>query len=51
MKDVAVDKFRQAWSNNGGWWIKETTKSKLGGYTNVLAYCVVLYITKEKCLN
>lgn len=38
IKDEAVDKFRQAWSKNGLGWITDTTKSKLEGYTNVLAY-------------
>ena len=38
IRDEAVDRFRQAWSKNGLGWITETTKSKLKGYTNVLAY-------------
>ena len=38
IKNEAVDRFRQAWSKNGLGWITETTKSKLKGYTNVLAY-------------
>ena len=38
IKNEAVEKFRQAWSKKGLGWITETTKSKLNGYTNVLAY-------------
>ena len=38
IKNEAVEKFRQAWSRKGLGWITETTKSKLDGYTNVLAY-------------
>lgn len=38
IKNEAVEKFRQAWSKNGLGWITDTTKSKLEGYTNVLAY-------------
>lgn len=38
IKNEAVEKFRQAWSKKGLGWITETTKSKLDGYTNVLAY-------------
>ena len=38
IKNVAVDKFCEAWHKNGLGWITETTKSKLEGYTNVLAY-------------
>lgn len=38
IKNEAVNKFREAWQKNGLGWITETTKSKLDGYTNVLAY-------------
>lgn len=38
IKNEAVEKFRNAWSKNGLGWITETTKSKLEGFTNVLAY-------------
>ncbi len=38
IKNEAVEKFRQAWSKNGLGWITETTKSKLEGFTNILAY-------------
>lgn len=38
VKNSAVEKFINAWSKNGLGWICETTKSKLEGYTNVLAY-------------
>lgn len=48
IKDEAVDKFRQAWSKNGLGWITETTKSKLDGFTNVIAYYgSSTYDTKE----
>ncbi len=48
IKNEAVDKFRQAWNNKGLGWITETTKSKLEGYTNVLAYYgSSIYDTKE----
>lgn len=38
IKNMAVNKFCEAWHKNGLGWITETTKSKLDGYTNVLAY-------------
>ena len=38
IKDEAVEKFCQAWSKNGLGWITDTVKSKLDGYTNVIAY-------------
>ena len=38
IRNEAVEKFRNAWSKNGLGWITETTKSKLEGFTNVLAY-------------
>lgn len=38
VKNEAVEKFRQAWSKNGLGWVTETTKSKLEGFTNVIAY-------------
>lgn len=38
VKDEAVERFRQAWSKNGLGWITETTKSKLEGFTNIIAY-------------
>lgn len=38
IKNEAVNKFCEAWQKNGLGWITETTKSKLDGYTNVLAY-------------
>ena len=38
IKNEAVDKFQQAWRKNGLGWITETTKSKLEGYTNIIAY-------------
>lgn len=48
IKNEAVEKFRQAWSKKGLGWITETTKSKLEGYTNVLAYYgSSIYDTKE----
>ena len=48
IKDEAVEKFRQAWSKNGLGWVTETTKSKLDGFTNVIAYYgSSTYNTKE----
>lgn len=38
IKNEAVDKFQMAWSKNGLGWITDTTKSKLEGYTNIIAY-------------
>lgn len=38
IKNEAVEKFRQAWSKNGLGWITDITKSKLDGYTNIIAY-------------
>ncbi len=38
IKNVAVDRFIQSWESNGLGWVCDTTKSKLDGYTNVLAY-------------
>ena len=48
IRNEAVEKFRNAWSKNGLGWITETTKSKLEGFTNVLAYYgSSVYNTKE----
>lgn len=38
VKSEAVDRFIEAWTKNGLGWVCETTKSKLEGYTNILAY-------------
>lgn len=38
IKNEAVDKFCNAWHKNGIGWLTETTKSKLEGFTNVIAY-------------
>ena len=38
VKNEAVERFRQAWSKNGLGWITEIMKSKLDGFTNVVAY-------------
>lgn len=38
IKDAAVDKFCEAWHSNGLGWLTATMKSKLEGYTNVIAY-------------
>lgn len=38
VKNEAVYRFIEAWSKNGLGWVCETTKSKLEGYTNILAY-------------
>ena len=43
-----MGKFKQAWSKNGLGWITDTTRSKLEGYTNVIAYYgSSIYDTKE----
>ena len=48
IRGKAVKKFRQAWSKNGLGWITETTKSKIKGYTNVIAYYgSSIYDTRE----
>lgn len=48
VKNEAVERFIQAWKHNGLGWICETTKSKLDGFTNVLAYYgSSTYNTKE----
>lgn len=48
IKNEVVERFRQAWSKKGLGWITEITKSKLEGYTNVLAYYgSSIYDTKE----
>lgn len=38
IKEEAVVRFIESWKRNGLGWICETTKSKLDGYINVLAY-------------
>lgn len=38
VKNEAVERFIEAWKHNGIGWICETTKSKLEGFTNVIAY-------------
>lgn len=38
IKNEAVERFCDAWHKNGLGWITETTKSKLDGFTNVIAY-------------
>ena len=38
VKNEAVDKFCEAWKRSGIGWVTETTKSKLDGYTNIIAY-------------
>lgn len=48
VKNEAIERFRQAWSKNGLGWITETMKSKLEGFTNVVAYYgSSTYNTKE----
>jgi len=44
VKNEAVDRFINAWRRNGLGWVCETTKSKLEGYTNILAYYRFKYI-------
>lgn len=38
IKNEAINTFINAWQEHGIGWICETTKSKLDGYTNVIAY-------------
>lgn len=48
VKDEAVERFVEAWKHNGLGWVCETTKSKLEGFTNVIAYYgSSTYNTKE----
>lgn len=48
VKNEAVERFTEAWKHNGLGWICETTKSKLEGFTNILAYYgSSTYNTKE----
>ena len=48
VKNEAVERFIEAWKHNGLGWICETTKSKLDGFTNIIAYYgSSTYNTKE----
>ena len=49
IKDEAVERFKTSWSKNGiGWICEEISKSKLDGYTNLIAYYgSSVYNTKE----
>lgn len=38
VKNEAVERFTEVWKNNGLGWVTDTTKSKLEGFTNVIAY-------------
>lgn len=38
VRNEAVDRFCEVWHKNGLGWITETTKSKVEGFTNVIAY-------------
>ena len=38
VRNIAVEKFCEAWSKKGVGWVTQTVESKLEGYTNVLAY-------------
>ena len=38
VKNEATNRFIEAWGKNGLGWVCEKTKSKLEGYTNILAY-------------
>lgn len=48
VKNEAVKRFIESWQDNGLGWICDTTKSKLEGYTNVLAYYGTSTYTKEE---
>lgn len=48
VKNEAVERFIEAWKHNGLGWVCETTKSKLEGFTNIIAYYgSSTYNTKE----
>ena len=48
VKNEAVERFIEAWKHNGLGWVCETTKSKLDGFTNIIAYYgSSTYNTKE----
>lgn len=48
IKNEAVLKFIESWQHNGLGWVCDTTKSKLEGYTNVLAYYGTSTYTKDE---
>lgn len=48
IKNEAVNKFIESWQHNGLGWVCEQTKSKLDGYTNVLAYYGTSTYSKEE---
>ena len=48
IKNEAVDRFVEIWKINGYGWVCETTKSKLNGFTNVLAYYGTSQYSKEE---
>ena len=48
IRNDAVDRFIESWGHNGLGWVCDTTKSKLEGYTNVLAYYGTSTYTKEE---
>lgn len=48
IKNEAVGRFTETWQNNGLGWVTDTTKSKINGFTNVIAYYgSSVYDTKE----
>lgn len=48
IKDEAVERYIEVWQDNGLGWLCETMKSKLDGYTNVIAwYGSSVYNSKE----
>lgn len=48
IKNEAVERYIEVWQSNGLGWICETMKSKLDGYTNVIAwYGSSVYDSKE----
>ena len=48
IKDEAVERYIEVWQDNGIGWLCETMKSKLDGYTNVMAwYGSSVYNSKE----
>lgn len=48
IKDEVVERYIEVWQDNGLGWLCETMKSKLDGYTNVIAwYGSSVYNSKE----
>lgn len=48
IKDEAVERFVEIWRGNGLGWVCETQKSKLKGFTNVIAYYGTSQYSREE---